>query len=58
LKQKAVLISGGAPGMGEAIVRSFAAQGARVSLVNLLEDAGAALASERQGQGACNTMTS
>ena len=24
--------------MGEAIVRSFAAQGARVSLVNLLED--------------------
>ena len=28
--------------MGEAIVRSFAAQGARVSFVNPLEDAGAA----------------
>ena len=44
--------------MGEAIVRSFAAQGARVSFVNPLEDAGAALASELQGQGARTPMTS
>ena len=42
--------------MGEAIVRSFAAQGARVSFVNPLEDAGAALASKFQEQ--CSPMTS
>jgi D-xylose 1-dehydrogenase len=41
LKEKAVLLSGGASGMAEAIVRSFAVQGARVSFVNLVEDAGA-----------------
>ena len=44
--------------MGRAIVRTFAAQGARVGFVNLLDDAGAVLASELQGQGAANPMTS
>jgi NAD(P)-dependent dehydrogenase (short-subunit alcohol dehydrogenase family) len=44
LKEKPVLISGGASGIGEAIVKSFAAQGARVGFVDLMADAGAALA--------------
>jgi len=51
LKEKPVLISGGASGIGEAIVKSFAAQGARVGFVDLMEDAGAALASELRGAG-------
>ena len=53
LKQKAVLISGGASGMGEVIVEA-SPQSAPVGFGNLSEDAGAALASERQGQSACN----
>ena len=48
LKEKPVLISGGASGIGEAIVKSFAAQGARVGFVDLMADAGAALAKEQQ----------
>jgi NAD(P)-dependent dehydrogenase (short-subunit alcohol dehydrogenase family) len=51
LKEKPVLISGGASGIGEAIVKSFAAQGARVGFVDLMEDAGAALASELRDAG-------
>lgn len=51
LKEKAVVISGGASGIGEAIVRSFGSQGARVGFVDLLQDAGAALAGELQGAG-------
>lgn len=51
LKEKPVLISGGASGIGEAIVKSFAAQGARVGFVDLMADAGAALAKELQNSG-------
>lgn len=51
LKDKPVLISGGASGIGEAIVRSFGLQGARVGFVDLLDEAGAALASELQRLG-------
>jgi D-xylose 1-dehydrogenase len=51
LKEKPVLVSGGASGIGEAIVRSFGAQGARVGFVDLLEEAGALLAGELQGLG-------
>ncbi len=51
LKDKPVLISGGASGIGEAIVRSFGSQGSRVGFVDLLEKEGAALAGELQGQG-------
>jgi 3alpha(or 20beta)-hydroxysteroid dehydrogenase len=40
------LISGGARGQGEAEARLFAAEGARVVLGDLLDDAGAALAAE------------
>ncbi len=51
LNGKPVLISGGASGIGEALVRSFAAQGARVGFVDLQETAGAALADELQAAG-------
>ncbi len=51
LKNKPILISGGASGIGEAIVRSFGSQGARVGFVDLLEEAGAALAGELKRAG-------
>lgn len=51
LKDKPVVISGGASGIGEAIVRSFGSQGARVGFVDLLEKEGMALARELQGSG-------
>ncbi len=51
LKEKPVLISGGASGIGEALVRKFASQGARVGFVDVQQEAGAALASELEGLG-------
>jgi NAD(P)-dependent dehydrogenase (short-subunit alcohol dehydrogenase family) len=43
LRDKIVLITGGATGIGEAIVRSFAAVGARVAFLDVLDDAAAEL---------------
>ena len=40
LNAKVVLISGGASGIGEAMVRAFAAQGARVAFVDLAREPG------------------
>ncbi len=51
LKDRPVVISGGASGIGEAIVKSFGAQGARVGFVDLMEEAGAALAGELRALG-------
>ncbi len=51
LKDKPVLISGGASGIGEALVKAFAAQGAWVGFVDLLETEGAALAQELSALG-------
>jgi NAD(P)-dependent dehydrogenase (short-subunit alcohol dehydrogenase family) len=45
------LISGGATGCGGAAARLFAAQGARVTIVDIQEEAGAALAQDLRGQG-------
>ena len=49
LKDVPVLVSGGATGIGEAIVRAYAAEGARVGFVDLAEAEGAALARELGG---------
>lgn len=52
LKDCPVLISGGASGIGEAIVRAFAAEGAKVGFVDLDGTQGAALATELNAAGA------
>lgn len=51
LKDKRVLVTGGATGIGAGLVEAFARQGARVAFVDVAVDAGQALA-ERLGAGA------
>ena len=51
LRERAVVISGGATGIGEALVRHFAAQGAKVGFVDIAEEAGVALANELTAAG-------
>jgi 3alpha(or 20beta)-hydroxysteroid dehydrogenase len=46
LQGKVAIITGGARGMGAATSRLFAAEGARVAIADLLDDAGASLAAE------------
>jgi NAD(P)-dependent dehydrogenase (short-subunit alcohol dehydrogenase family) len=46
-----VVISGGASGIGEALVRRFAEQGARVGFVDIQADQGEALANELRAAG-------
>ena len=46
LEDRAVVISGGASGIGESLVRHFAAQGARVGFVDIADQQGRALAAE------------
>ncbi|MBS3849519.1 SDR family oxidoreductase [Devosia sp. BSSL-BM10] len=46
-----VVISGGASGIGAALVRNFAAQGARVGFVDIAREAGQALAAELTNSG-------
>src|SRR5215813_8106728 len=50
LKGKGVLVTGGASGIGEAIVRSFHAQGSKVAMLDYNEEAGRALAA-KLGEG-------
>jgi NAD(P)-dependent dehydrogenase (short-subunit alcohol dehydrogenase family) len=52
LSGRVVIVTGGASGIGAAFVRRFAANGARVALLDLQEDVGAALAEEIAGSGA------
>jgi NAD(P)-dependent dehydrogenase (short-subunit alcohol dehydrogenase family) len=51
LKGRPVLVTGGASGIGESIVEHFAAQGARVTFLDLARDAGEALADRIAGWG-------
>jgi D-xylose 1-dehydrogenase len=52
LKDASVFITGGASGIGEEIVRAFAAQGSRTGFVDLDRERGQALADELGRQGA------
>jgi NAD(P)-dependent dehydrogenase (short-subunit alcohol dehydrogenase family) len=52
-----VVISGGASGIGEALVRAFAGQGSKVGFVDIAADAGEALAAELNGNGATVRFT-
>ena len=52
LEGKIALISGGATGMGGASSRLFAAEGAKVGVVDRNEDAGRAVVAEIEGAGA------
>jgi D-xylose 1-dehydrogenase len=51
LKGTPVVISGGASGIGETLVREFAAQGSKVGFVDLMKDRGEALAAELNAAG-------
>jgi NAD(P)-dependent dehydrogenase (short-subunit alcohol dehydrogenase family) len=51
LKGKTVLVTGGASGIGAAIVRRFAGQGCKVALLDLQAAAGQALAEELKAAG-------
>ena len=57
LAGRPVVISGGASGIGEALVRNFAAQGAKVGFVDIAAEAGEALAAELDAAGATVRFT-
>jgi NAD(P)-dependent dehydrogenase (short-subunit alcohol dehydrogenase family) len=52
-----VVISGGASGIGESLVRNFAAQGAKVGFVDIAVEAGSKVASELTAAGHTATFT-
>lgn len=49
LVDRTVLVTGGATGIGETLVREFVAQGAKVGFIDIAREAGAALARELAG---------
>lgn len=51
LKDRPVLITGGASGIGEAIVTHFAAQGSKVGFLDIADDLGEALAERLRAKG-------
>ena len=51
LKDRVVVVTGGATGIGESFVRQFAAQGSRVAFFDIQDEAGRSLAEDVGGQG-------
>ena len=51
LRDRVVVVTGGASGIGEAIVKAFAAHGARVAFFDVQREAGEALAARIEGAG-------
>jgi NAD(P)-dependent dehydrogenase (short-subunit alcohol dehydrogenase family) len=51
LRSRAVLVTGGASGIGEAIVQAFAQQGARVAFLDIQDDAAQTLVENAQAHG-------
>ncbi len=51
LKDRVVLVTGGATGIGEAIVENFARQGSRVAFFDIQDEAGRALAEKLAAEG-------
>ena len=52
LKDKVAIVTGGAAGFGEAIVRLYVKEGARVVIADLAQEQGQALAAELGEQAA------
>jgi NAD(P)-dependent dehydrogenase (short-subunit alcohol dehydrogenase family) len=52
LEGRVILVTGGASGIGEAHVRAFCANGAKVAFIDIQEEPGRALAKELSDQGA------
>jgi len=52
LRERVVLITGGASGIGEKLVEAFVGQGSRVVFLDIQEEAGAALAARLAAEGA------
>ena len=50
-KDKVVLVTGGANGIGRSVVRKFQDQGARIAIWDLADEAGNELAAEIKDQG-------
>ena len=51
LAGRGVIVTGGASGIGEGIVRAFAGQGAKVGFIDIMKAEGEALAAELRGSG-------
>lgn len=56
LRDRVVVVSGGASGIGEAIVTAFAANGARVAFLDVQADAGEALVRRIEASGATQPL--
>jgi NAD(P)-dependent dehydrogenase (short-subunit alcohol dehydrogenase family) len=56
LKDRVVLITGGATGIGEELVRQFARQGARVAFFDIQDEAGVALRNELSTAGCATPL--
>ena len=56
LAGKPVLVTGGGSGIGEAMTRAFAAQGARVAFIDIAAEASRALVDDLAAQGSTEAL--